>query len=140
MPESSVPENPTQLPSATMVFPSPLVQQSEEARRNTIWHIHVEVLGGPMDGLRKRVARPRFTMGRGVGNDLQLPLDPMVSGNHAHILREGEHFWLEDLGSRNGVFLGDRRLTERVLIGRGTIFRIGQTELEFLPRLLTLGS
>ena len=58
----------------------------------------------------------------------------MVSTRHARIVREGRSFWLEDLGSRNGVYLGDERLTERALIGPGTTFTVGQTQLEFMPR------
>lgn len=99
----------------------------------TVWHICVEVVSGPMDGQRNRVETPRFTIGREADNHLPLTLDPMVSGHHARIVREGHHFWLEDLASKNGVYLGDRRLSERALIGPGTTFTIGQTELEFMP-------
>lgn len=120
-------------PSATMVYRVPSEVRAAAAAED-IWHIHVEVIGGPMDGLKSRVPRPSFTIGRGIGSDLPLPLDPMVSTRHARIVREGRSFWLEDLGSRNGVYLGDERLTERALIGPGTTFTVGQTQLEFMPR------
>lgn len=96
--------------------------------------ICVEVVGGPMDGLRSRVKKPSFTIGRTAGNDLALTVDPMISSSHARIVREGNHYWLEDLGSRNGTYLGDRKLSKRVLIGPGTTFTAGRTELEFMPR------
>ena len=73
-----------------------------------------------MDGLRNRVDTTVFKIGREADNHLPLTMDPLVSGHHAQILREGHHFWLEDLGSKNGVYLGDHRLDERVLIGPGT--------------------
>ena len=114
-------------PSKTLVLPLAGEPQEE------VWNIQVEVVGGSMDGLRGRVSSPSFSIGREPGNDLALTKDPMVSGNHARIVREGHHYWLEDLGSRNGVYLGDRRLTERVLIGPGTTFIVGRTELEFMP-------
>ena len=98
-----------------------------------VWHICVEVMGGPMDGLRSRVETATFTIGRDAGNDLTLSGDTMVSSKHARILREGNHYWLEDLSSRNGVFLGDQKLSERALIGPGTIFTVGWTQLEFTP-------
>ena len=110
--------------------PAPATPMTETGR-----YLTVEVVGGgPMDGLRNRVATPSFTIGRGAGNDLALAQDPMVSSRHARIVREDHHYWLEDLGSRNGVFLGDRRLSQRSLIGPGTTFTLGQTQLEFMPR------
>ncbi len=86
-----------------------------------------------MDGLRSRVSSPSFSIGRETSNDLTLTLDPMVSGRHTRIAREGHHYWLEDLESRNGVYLGDSRVSERVLIGPGTTFTVGRTLLEFMP-------
>lgn len=96
-------------------------------------HICVEVVGGPMDGLRNRVETTAFTIGRDSGNDLALVVDPMVSARHAVISREGHHYWLVDLDSRNGVYLGDQRIVKRSLIGAGTRFTVGQTQLEFMP-------
>ncbi|MCP3962885.1 MAG: FHA domain-containing protein [bacterium] len=96
-------------------------------------HISVEVVGGPMDGLRNRIEGAEFSIGRDTDNDLALVVDTMVSGKHARISREGHHYWLVDLDSRNGVYLGDHRLTERSLIGFGTRFTVGHTQLEFMP-------
>ena len=97
-------------------------------------HILVEVVGGPMDGLRSRHSTAEYRIGRGPGNDLTLPADPMISTDHARIVREGRTFFLEDLGSRNGTYIGDSRITDRVPIGAGTTFRTGHTQLEFQPR------
>ena len=116
--------------TSTMVFPAPQVQVVPD----TVWHVHVEVLGGPMDGLNRRVPGARMTLGRGTHNDLALSDDPMVSTLHAAIVREGRHYWLEDQGSRNGTFIGDQRISERTLIGPGTNFTLGQTLLVFMPR------
>lgn len=109
-----------------MPAPAPPVPDSVE-------HISVEVVGGPMDGLRNRVEAPKFTIGRDSDNDLALVMDPLVSASHARITREGRHYWLVDLGSRNGVYLGDQRLSVRSLIGPGTMFTVGRTQLEFMP-------
>lgn len=95
--------------------------------------IEVEVVGGPMDGIRQSVSGRSFTIGRGDSNDLQLMHDETVSTRHAQILREGDHYWLVDLGSRNGTFLGDEQIQDRALIGPGTLFTVGLTTLEFLP-------
>ncbi|MBI1849751.1 MAG: FHA domain-containing protein [Planctomycetes bacterium] len=96
-------------------------------------HIEVEVVGGPMDGYHRRLSSAAFTIGRGEKNDLALPLDDMVSTAHARIVKEGEHYWLEDLYSRNGTFVGDKRIKARVLIATGALFVVGRTCIEFMP-------
>ena len=87
-----------------------------------------------MDGLSGRDSHFVFTIGRGAGNTLRLPLDRNVSTRHARIVREGRTHWLEDLGSRNGTYIGDSRIDSRIPIGAGTTFTVGRTELEFMPR------
>lgn len=96
--------------------------------------MRAEVLGGPMDGLRNRVRGDTLEIGRAHENDLCLPMDPGVSSRHARIVREGRSFWLEDLDSRNGTFLGDERLRERVPISPGSTFTVGRTHVQFMPR------
>jgi transcriptional regulator with PAS, ATPase and Fis domain len=56
---------------------------------------------------------------------LRLP-DPLVSGRHARlVLRGREGVDLEDLGSKNGTFVGARRLTGREALADGTLFFLG---------------
>jgi pSer/pThr/pTyr-binding forkhead associated (FHA) protein len=97
-------------------------------------YIHVEVVGGPMDGQNQRLPRTTFKIGRAPSNDLTLSLDPVVSGNHARIVQKGNSYFLEDLGSRNGTYIGDEKITGRRKIQPGTLFIVGQTFLEFMPR------
>lgn len=86
-----------------------------------------------MDGTRCSVETETLTIGRSQPNDLYLALDPMVSGAHARVIREDEHYWLEDRDSRNGTYLGDRQLSGRVLITPGSCFLVGCTLIEFMP-------
>ena len=95
--------------------------------------LHLEVVGGPMDGVAAHVAGDVITIGRSPRNDLSLRLDPMVSTVHARIIREGNSFWLEDLDSRNGTYIGEQRIEGRTVIGAGTLFVLGGTCLEFTP-------
>ncbi len=120
-------------PAATVIIPRPTVERRPPVP-DDVWHITVEVIGGPLDGSRERIPGPIFTIGRAIENDLALNMDPMVSARHARIVREGQHYWLEDLGSRNGTFIGDKRLAERTLIAPGATFTVGRTMLEFMPR------
>jgi pSer/pThr/pTyr-binding forkhead associated (FHA) protein len=109
-------------------LPVPAVAEPEE--RSLL--IEVEVVGGPMDGHRRRVVVGELSIGRGEGNDLKLPLDPKVSTHHARILVEGRNFWLQDLDSTNGTFIGAERIEGRALIGPGTAFQVGRTQLELI--------
>ncbi len=40
--------------------------------------------------------------------------DENVSFRHVSVVREGDGWWLEDLGSTNGVYVGGKRLTGRI--------------------------
>jgi pSer/pThr/pTyr-binding forkhead associated (FHA) protein len=95
--------------------------------------IRLEILGGPMDGVTARVQGSSLSIGRDPRSDLCLALDPLVSSAHARLVQDGQGYWLEDLGSRNGTFVGDQRIQSRTLIGPGAVFVVGRTHLEFLP-------
>ncbi|MGE3167059.1 MAG: FHA domain-containing protein [Planctomycetota bacterium] len=96
--------------------------------------VRLEVIGGPMDGLRKNVAGDSLSIGRSGDNDLVLPLDLRVSGHHARIVAEGPGYSIEDLQSRNGTFLGKKRVLRRAPIRPGTLFVVGATCIEFMPQ------
>ena len=93
--------------------------------------MHLEVVGGPMDGAGARVTENVITLGRGARCHLALRLDPLISTTHARIVREGHSYYLEDLGSRNGTYIGEQRIEARALIAPGSLFVVGSTCLEF---------
>ncbi len=55
---------------------------------------------------------------------------PDVSRAHARVERRGDEFWLRDLDSRNGTFVGTRRIDEQRLEDGDTI-RIGAARMAF---------
>ena len=77
------------------------------------------------------VGRSRLSMGRKTECDI-LIADTLASKVHAELLQEQGRFFLEDLGSRNGTYLGKRRLEGRVTLGDTEPFRIGNTYLLFV--------
>src|SRR5687767_5758745 len=52
---------------------------------------------------------------------------PEVSRHHARIVVDGDRVTLEDLGSKNGTYLGTVRITSPVELRAGDEFTIGQT-------------
>jgi DNA-binding winged helix-turn-helix (wHTH) protein len=56
---------------------------------------------------------------------------PGVSRRHARILAEGGRFTLEDLGSKNGTYRNEKRLSPSAELADGDEIRLGQTLLVF---------
>jgi pSer/pThr/pTyr-binding forkhead associated (FHA) protein len=56
--------------------------------------------------------------------------DDFASGRHARIFSRDGAWFVEDLGSTNGTFLGAERLTGPVRVEAGTTMRIGKTVIE----------
>jgi DNA-binding winged helix-turn-helix (wHTH) protein len=81
---------------------------------------------------RKRTAlEPGETViGRDPGAGLFID-DPSVSRRHARIVVTGDSATLEDLGSKNGTHLGDRRIEAPVPLDDGARIRIGTVALTF---------
>jgi pSer/pThr/pTyr-binding forkhead associated (FHA) protein len=90
---------------------------------------HVAVIQGPNTGATANLADAPILIGR--GNDAAIRLDDdYVSTRHARIAASGDQWYVEDLGSTNGTYLGTQRITQPTTIGLGAQVRIGKTILE----------
>ncbi|MBK8100641.1 MAG: FHA domain-containing protein [Planctomycetes bacterium] len=89
----------------------------------------LEILDGDRAGEVVPIADRALRFGRKPGNDIVLA-DEKTSGVHAEIVPEGDRFVLRDLGSTNGTFLDDRKVTELVLTP-GDTFVIGRLRVRF---------
>ena len=69
-------------------------------------------------------------IGRGEAVDVRLA-DDFASERHARVSRTASGFVLEDLGSTNGTFLGERRINETVPLADGDEFTVGGTTLRY---------
>jgi pSer/pThr/pTyr-binding forkhead associated (FHA) protein len=56
--------------------------------------------------------------------------DDFASGRHARIFHRDGAWFVEDLGSTNGTFVGTERLTGPVRVEAGSTLRIGKTVIE----------
>ncbi|WP_370291495.1 FHA domain-containing protein [Nocardioides sp.] len=87
------------------------------------------VVQGVNTGIVADLALAPVLIGR--GNDAAIRLDDdYVSTRHARIVSSGGQWYVEDLGSTNGTYLGSQRLTQAVPIGLGSQIRVGKTIVE----------
>jgi serine phosphatase RsbU (regulator of sigma subunit) len=76
------------------------------------------------------LGRLRITIGRSARNDLCLP-DPFASRVHVEVRREGDEYFLQDLGSANGTLYNGVSVHGSVPLTPGGRIQIGETELIF---------
>ena len=76
------------------------------------------------------LGRLRITLGRSARNDLCIP-DPFASRVHAEVRREGEDYYLQDLGSANGTLYNGGTVEGTVPLTAGGRIQIGETEIVF---------
>src|SRR4051794_14263045 len=102
-------------------------QPNQQPRRGT--PTHVLVVDGANKGERADLAKAPILIGR--GNDAAIRLDDdYVSTRHARIAASGDQWFVEDLGSTNGTYIGSARITQPTTLALGTQVRIGKTLLE----------
>jgi pSer/pThr/pTyr-binding forkhead associated (FHA) protein len=72
-----------------------------------------------------------LVVGRDADCDFILDRD-LVSRHHARFIETDEGLVVEDLGSRNGVFVNERRIREPTLLGHGDVVSIGLEAFEII--------
>ena len=90
---------------------------------------HVLVTEGGNAGERAELDQAPVLIGRGADAAIRLD-DDYVSTRHARIAASGDEWFVEDLGSTNGTYIGSVRITQPTTITLGTQVRIGKTILE----------
>ena len=93
---------------------------------------------GPAPGQLFEFEGEVVTIGRDASNDLAAA-DAEVSRHHARLVREGQDYLLEDLGSTNGTFLNGRRLTSPQVVRGGDRISLGET-VEFAVEMAGQGA
>lgn len=76
------------------------------------------------------LSKVKTTVGRSARSDVCIP-DAFASRLHAEIRREGDTFFLHDLGSANGTRLNGEPVSGTVPIFSGNMIQIGETKLTF---------
>ncbi|MBC7632946.1 FHA domain-containing protein [Aeromicrobium sp.] len=89
----------------------------------------LQVVSGPNAGQSVPLGDKPILLGRGTDAAIRLD-DDYVSTRHARFATNGEQWFVEDLGSTNGTYLGSQRITSPVPIGLGIAVRLGKTIVE----------
>lgn len=75
-----------------------------------------------------RFTRAEVIIGRERGCDCRLA-DKTISARHARLTYHHSQWWVEDLGSKNGTYLNQERITQGVVLTAGDELRCGQVVL-----------
>lgn len=97
--------------------------------RNPRVPTHLVLTTGPLTGTSLPLRDSGVLIGRNPECSLVLD-DEFASGRHARIIRAEDGWYVEDLGSTNGTFLGQYRVGDPVPVETGTAIRIGRTVIE----------
>jgi pSer/pThr/pTyr-binding forkhead associated (FHA) protein len=104
-------------------------QARKPAKRPRGTPSQVVVVDGPSAGHAVPLDAVPIMVGRGADAAIRLD-DDYVSTRHARIGESNGTFYVEDLGSTNGTYIGSSRLTQATAIQLGTQIRVGKTTLE----------
>ncbi|MBY0548619.1 MAG: FHA domain-containing protein [Candidatus Obscuribacterales bacterium] len=92
----------------------------------------IAILVNAKTGQEFNLQRYSVSVGREIGNDVVLATDKAISRQHAVVLCIDEHFFVEDMASKNGTWLNGALVGHRAKLQSGDEIRMGMTRLLFL--------
>ena len=96
------------------------------------------ILNGPNKGEQFQINKEKYSIGKTQDNDLVLR-DEFVSRHHGEIRFRNGEFFIRDLGSKNGIFIGGKRIQGATLTSN-TRIDIGKRNIEFIIKDADLSS
>jgi len=85
-------------------------------------------IGGPLAGNRYQVPEgDGIYIGRSEECEIAIP-DPEVSRQHAKVTLHNAGIWVQDAGSRNGVFINEKRVVRPTELKPGAKLTVGDHE------------
>jgi pSer/pThr/pTyr-binding forkhead associated (FHA) protein len=117
------------MPATAREAAAPKVRRQPRQKTRKGSPTHVLVVDGANKGDRADLAQAPILIGRGSDAAIRLD-DDYVSTRHARIAASGDQWFVEDLGSTNGTYIGSARITQPTTLTLGTQVRIGKTLLE----------
>lgn len=77
-----------------------------------------------------KIQQKRSTIGRDIGNTFVVD-DEQISKYHAVIIWENDKAYIEDLESKNGVFVNGKQIPEQERLLNGSLIKLGTTMFRF---------
>jgi pSer/pThr/pTyr-binding forkhead associated (FHA) protein len=84
---------------------------------------------GANAGVAVTLGTEPILLGRGADATIRLD-DDYVSTRHARFVPHGEDWYVEDLGSTNGTYIGSQRISTPMVVAIGVQVRVGKTIAE----------
>lgn len=91
------------------------------------------VVGGELNGSLFDLIGSSVSVGRSADNTIPLDFNG-ISRYHFKLNADGAEFILEDLGSKNGTFLNNKKVEGTSKLNKGDIIKIGAVALKYLPK------
>jgi FHA domain-containing protein len=88
--------------------------------------------GTPLVPGQRLEIQPITTIGRSSTNTIVLD-SSFVSNEHTRIIFKDRSLWVEDMGSRNGTFVDQQRISAPVAVAPGTIVQVGDVRFKLAP-------
>lgn len=79
------------------------------------------------------IIEDEILLGRHRNNDIIIK-DPFVSKEHFRIIKDGDQYFLEDLGSANGTLVNQKKIEDVRKLKNGDIIQVGQIQFLFVNR------
>ncbi|MET1133883.1 MAG: FHA domain-containing protein [Aeromicrobium sp.] len=119
----------TPKPAKGQKQPKPAKKEKRSSRRMRGAPTKLQIVDGPNAGQSVPLGTEPILLGRGTDAAIRLD-DDYVSTRHARFATNGEQWFVEDLGSTNGTYIGSQRVTSPVPVAIGTSVRLGKTIVE----------
>ncbi|HEX5322612.1 MAG TPA: FHA domain-containing protein, partial [Capsulimonadaceae bacterium] len=123
----------TKRPPLTASEAGAVARTAAAAQPSELVGTRLVALEGPYNGDAFDLRNRPMTLGRGADRDIPLIADEALSRHHVTIGYEGGRHTIQDVGSANGTFVNEARLSPRQSRGLrvGDYIRIGRTILRY---------
>ena len=90
---------------------------------------HLVALEPPEIADATYVLVPEMTVGRSDGATIAIE-DSFISSVHCRVFGQNSEWMVEDLGSTNGTYLNDKKVTAPTVLSTGDVLRVGGASFE----------